>query len=146
MNSMAANIGGATIHSWGEIGFRDNAGTNCKPRQSDDKEVPSMNAKCASLRWLLVDEVEAAGSELLEQLSDSVCQHVPERRTKKVQGYSSIRPFGGVNTLLVGDFWQIPPVFQVASMSNPIWDSSSSECHGVVGAGEILEQASSEQP
>ena len=124
MNSMAANIGGVTIHSWGEIGYLDKSGTYCKPRQSDDRDVPSMNAKCASLRWLLVDEVEAAGSELLEQLSDSLCQHVPEsskykRRTENVQGYSSIRPFGGVNTLLVGDFWQIPPVGQVAIMGNP---------------------------
>ena len=39
----------------------------------------------------------------------------PSRQTN----YYEPRPFGGINTFLFGDFWQIPPTGQIAIMSNP---------------------------
>ena len=121
MNSMAANIDGLTIHSWGEIGFKDKNGNMCKPRRKDDRdEGPTMNAKCASLRWILVDEIEATGCELLTDLNDNVCKHASDAsRYKRAQPSGELRPFGGINVLFIGDFWQIPPVGQVAIMGNP---------------------------
>ena len=124
MNSMAANIGGSTIHSWGEVGFVDPLGNFRKARKQGEKDVPTMNTKCASLRWILIDEIEAAGCELLDDLNTSVQQHIPETSqykgvTQRSGGWHYVRPFAGVNTLFIGDFWQIPPVGQVAIMGNP---------------------------
>ena len=39
--------------------------------------------------------------------------------TQRSGGWHYVRPFAGVNTLFIGDFWQIPPVGQVAIMGNP---------------------------
>ena len=78
MNSMASNIGGVTIHSWGEIGFVDAVGNVRKPKKQDDKSTPTMNTKCANLRWVLVDEIEAAGCELIEDLNENVREHTPD--------------------------------------------------------------------
>ena len=124
MNSMASNIGGVTIHSWGEVGFTNKAGVYCKPRAQSEKDVPSMNTKCASLRWILIDEIEGAGCDLLAGLNNNVQQHTPDTSPYKrpkdtVSGTLPQRPFAGINTLFIGDFWQIPPVGQVAIMGNP---------------------------
>ena len=109
MNSMASNIDGSTIHSWGEVGFMDKTGQYCKPTRQAGKDVPTMNTKCASLRWILVDEIEAAGCELLTDLNDNVQQHTPDtspykRLRYKIDGWHSIRAFGGQNTIFIWVF------------------------------------------
>ena len=124
MNSMASNIGGSTIHSWGEIGFVDKTGNYCKPKQKNESDTPTLNNKCASLRWLLIDEIEAAGCELLTDLNDNMVLHTPDaapyKRPGKARNTCALPwPYAGVNTLFIGDFWQIPPVGQVAVMGNP---------------------------
>jgi len=124
MNSMAANIGGATMHSWGEIAFVDKKGNFIKAHTGEEKDVTNMSIKCSSLRWLLIDEIEAAGTEVLEEVEAHVSAGVPnksryKRRSRKDGDWLTPRPFGGVNTLLFGDFWQIPPVGQISIMGNP---------------------------
>ena len=54
----------------------------------------------------------------------NIRHHTPDtcmyRRTcASRKGWDQMRPFAVVNTLFVGDLWQIPPVGQVAIMGNP---------------------------
>ena len=135
----------------GEIGYVDKVGNYCKPRKGEDKDVPSMNVKCASIRWLFVDEVEAAGGELLEQLNENLGQHMPDssiykRRKEKIQGYSTIRTFAGVNTILVGDFWQIPLVGQVAIMGNPLGKSALGNATASAGLDKFWTRPTARHP
>ena len=69
---MAANIDGSTIHSWGNVTFVDRRGIEIKSRASDPESMAIKAAKNSKLRFVLIDEVEAAGVKLLGQLVESV--------------------------------------------------------------------------
>ncbi|MGE0044720.1 MAG: ATP-dependent RecD-like DNA helicase [Hyphomonadaceae bacterium] len=88
----AMNIGGQTVHSF--FGF--------PPRPLiNHAEKPnwffSKNAR--HLKRLIVDEVSMLRADVLDAMDHAL------RAARK-----SIRPFGGVQMLLVGDFYQLPPV------------------------------------
>lgn len=88
----AMNIGGQTVHSF--FGF--------PPRPLiGNLEKPSwFFARTArALKRLIVDEVSMLRADTL----DAMDQHLKVAR-------KSQRPFGGVQILLVGDFYQLPPV------------------------------------
>ena len=103
MNSMAANIEGQTVHSWGEVGFKTREGVYVKPSNShDDKNVPSMTMKCEQLRFLIIDEIEGVGAEVLNSLESRVASHTSNdqyKRSPKRKLAEVFRPFGGVNVL-----------------------------------------------
>ena len=128
MNTMANNVGGETMHSWGEIPFaRDDGKVNTR-NQSAAVDLSSMCLKCEALRFLIIDEIENAGADALAVLE----MHVTSAANKKlypfrpkVRGAMRPRLFGGVNTLVCGDWWQLPPVRQVSLCSNPLKAPSS---------------------
>jgi hypothetical protein len=118
LNSMASNIGGSTVHSWGRISFKDKRGVRIVPNESKEGADP-MNMKCAALRFLFVDEVEASGAETIGQLENNVQFNISSKNKFKYDAQKRLRPFGGVNTIFLGDWWQLRPTGQVAIMSNP---------------------------
>jgi hypothetical protein len=88
----AMNIGGQTIHSF--FGF--------PPRPligGADKPHYFFTRTARALRRIIVDEVSMVRADVL----DAMNQHLQVAR-------KSSRPFGGVQILLVGDFYQLPPV------------------------------------
>ncbi len=92
----ATHIGGFTIHSWAGIGI--------KPRLTDyDLDQIAQNKRIVDrvlfAHVLIVDEVSMLAAETLSMV-DAVCRTV--RRND--------RPFGGLQVILVGDFFQLPPV------------------------------------
>lgn len=88
----ALNIGGQTVHSF--FGFRPRAliGAPEKPNWFFTKAA-------RAVRRLVVDEVSMLRADVL----DAMDQHL------RIARKSSL-PFGGVQILLVGDFYQLPPV------------------------------------
>ena len=72
LNSMAANFDGATLHSFGEIAFKDRKGRTVFNTKKQDDDVSNMTIKCSALRVLIIDEIEAAGAELLADLEFTV--------------------------------------------------------------------------
>lgn len=129
LNSMAAGIGGQTVHSWGVVRFRGRDGTLVDPgvaRQGQDA-IEQMHVKCARLRFLFIDEIEATGAGLVAQLEDAVLRGVPQKNSYRyhtrldyIRMKGSLpRAFGGVNVFCVGDFYQLDPVGSVAFMGNP---------------------------
>ena len=92
----ATHIGGMTIHAWSGIGIRRDLDAYELDRISQGKGVAS---RIGSARVLIIDEVSMLSATLLSMV-DAVCREV--RRDQS--------PFGGLQVILVGDFFQLPPV------------------------------------
>jgi len=112
-NAAAANISGVTIHSWADIKWQDGG------QRAEPVDVSKVFLRCQSLRWLLVDEVSMVSAELLAQLQYAINQAMSSLGTYKARPDKSPRPFGGLNTLLVGDWWQLPPVKATSLTERP---------------------------
>jgi ATP-dependent DNA helicase PIF1 len=90
----ALNIGGRTIHSWAGVGIGDKTAA---------KYVEKMFFK-TKRRWkdtcvLFLDEVSMINAELFDKINIIA---------KKIRGSS--KPFGGIQIILSGDFFQLLPV------------------------------------
>ena len=88
----AMNIGGQTVHSFFGFPPRPLIGNHEKPNWFFTRTA-------RALRRLIIDEVSMLRADVL----DAMDQHLKVAR-------KSSRPFGGVQMLLVGDFYQLPPV------------------------------------
>ena len=131
LNSMAANIEGATIHSWGEIGFTDRRGQYISTKSKKEDEVSTVAGLLDFPRWILIDEIEACGAELQSMLDITVTIKAPKVSPYKLKN-GIYRAYGGVNVLKFGDFWQLPPTGSIAIMQDPRRASESA------GATSIL--------
>lgn len=94
----ALNIGGSTLHSWAGIGLAEEA-----PEQlvSTVRRHKSAKDRIKAAKILFVDEISMASAELLDKL-DFVLRFFRK----------SVRSFGGIQVVFVGDFLQLPPVFK----------------------------------
>lgn len=92
----ATHIGGYTIHSWSGIGIRRFLSAQDLDTVSQNKGVVQ---RVGSARVLIIDEVSMLSADVLLMV-DAVCREV--RRNHE--------PFGGLQVVLVGDFFQLPPV------------------------------------
>ncbi|MFT3728649.1 MAG: DEAD/DEAH box helicase [Terricaulis sp.] len=88
----AMNIGGQTVHSFFGFPPRPLIGNHEKPNWFFTRTA-------RALRRLIIDEISMLRADVL----DAMDQHLKVAR-------KSSRPFGGVQMLLVGDFYQLPPV------------------------------------
>lgn len=118
-NTMAANIGGHTIHHWASIPFRDNKGNVKGGGGGGKRDTRMLYHRCLNMRWILIDEISMVSAELLSELQYLVQQAVRNPGTYKVRSDKSKRVFGGINTLLFGDWWQLRPVRATALFDHP---------------------------
>ena len=89
-------IGGKTIHSWGSLGLG-----NRPPEYYSERILASWpkKTKWKKCRVLIIDEVSMLTAQFFELI---------EEVARNVRGSS--RPFGGIQVILIGDFYQLPPV------------------------------------
>lgn len=92
----ATHINGMTIHSWCGIGVRKSLSSHDLDALTANKRV-AQRVRNASV--LIIDEASMLSAQTLS-LAEAVCRTV---RQKDV-------PFGGLQVVLVGDFFQLPPV------------------------------------
>ncbi len=92
----ATHIGGMTVHSWAGIGIAEMLTSWDLDRIASTERVVKRISKA---KVLIIDEVSMLGANVLGMV-DAVCRAV--RRNDA--------PFGGLQTVLVGDFFQLPPV------------------------------------
>ncbi|HUU25188.1 MAG TPA: AAA family ATPase [Methyloceanibacter sp.] len=89
---------GITIHAWSGIGVRDALNRR-------DLDVLATNRRLAGriekAGVLIIDEISMLPARSLT-LVDTVCRHIRETPA----------PFGGLQVVLVGDFFQLPPVMR----------------------------------
>lgn len=90
------HIGGRTIHSFLGIGL---AKKTASELYATARKSPRIMKKLKDLRILIIDEVSMMNAELLDKIHEYL---------SIVRG--SMRPFGGVQVVLCGDFCQLPPV------------------------------------
>ena len=96
----ATHVGGMTLHSWSGIGI--------KKRLSDwDIEMIQAKEKTAlriiDAKVLIIDEISMLDAETLNSV-DRVLRTLRRRPMLPEQ------PFGGLQVIFVGDFFQLPPV------------------------------------
>lgn len=92
----ATHIHGSTIHSWSGIGVKEHISNYDAEIIANKKNIFT---KISKAKVLVIDEVSMISSTMLDNVS-RICQEV--RRIKE--------PFGGLQVVLVGDFFQLPPV------------------------------------
>ncbi|ELP86512.1 hypothetical protein EIN_034430 [Entamoeba invadens IP1] len=111
----ACNIGGTTLHSFAGIGLGDLSGDQLLTKVIKNSQ--------AFDRWkkaevILIDEISMISGELLEKL-DYVAKNIKRNQ----------QPFGGIQMIFSGDFFQLPPVsknqnikfvFEVAAWKNAV--------------------------
>lgn len=106
----AINAGGSTIHSFFQFAF-----TPFLPALKENGELDTNKSNLPSLKYnsqrlaifrnlelLVIDEVSMVRADLLDQMDITL------RQTRKKWHL----PFGGVQVLLIGDMYQLPPVVQ----------------------------------
>lgn len=92
----ATHIQGMTVHSWSGIGVRKTL-TDYEVDQIATNEYVAR--RIGRTKVLIIDEISMLDSRTLDMV-DRVCREV-----KHID-----EPFGGIQTILVGDFFQLPPV------------------------------------
>jgi len=105
-------VNGKTLHSWAGIGLGD------KPAPIIAQKI--LNSYPKKIKWqrcniLIIDEVSMMNAllfELLEEVSRLVRQNE--------------KPFGGIQVVLLGDFYQLPPVGKTEQeqkfcFESPVW-------------------------
>ncbi len=105
----ATHIGGTTIHSWYGIGARDSLTQYDLDTIASNEKIVRRIKKA---KVLVIDEISMLDGRVLEMV-DSVC------RTIKQSGEA----FGGMQTILVGDFFQLPPIAGRGEMSRFAFES-----------------------
>jgi hypothetical protein len=110
----ATHLGGMTIHSWSGIGIKT------KLDKRDLGKIVSneyITKRVRRAKVLVIDEVSMLSPETLSMV-DAICREIKQ----------SSDPFGGIQVVLVGDFFQLPPVVKFEAEDN--------------GQGELIDEPS----
>ena len=111
----ATHVGGMTIHAWSGIGIK---------RDLSDWDLEALLEREPLVRRvrlahvLIIDEVSMLNAHTLGMVDSAV-------RTLR----GSERPFGGLQIIFVGDFFQLPPVSKgeqsKVAFESPAWDEAN---------------------
>ncbi|KAJ1306990.1 hypothetical protein OPQ81_007970 [Rhizoctonia solani] len=94
----ACNIGGVTLHSFSGIGIGEGTPENLAVKIKRNKNASSRWLRC---KVLIIDEVSMLDGDLFDRLAKVACI------IRK-----SAKPFGGIQLIVTGDFFQLPPVMK----------------------------------
>ena len=110
----ATHLSGMTIHSWSGLGIRDYVMPEDLEKMMKKKPL---RERLTNTQVLIIDEVSMLSAKHLEALDQIL-------RYAKV----SFQPFGGIQVILSGDFFQLPPITRGAGLDrknfafmSPIW-------------------------
>jgi ATP-dependent DNA helicase PIF1 len=109
----AAQLGGTTVHAWSGIGTRSQITNAEMDAISKNRRVMDRIKKA---RALIIDEVSMLSGQTLSAVGQ-VCRHIRK----------SSAPFGGLQVVLVGDFFQLPPVMRRDERTGPEIESQDEE-------------------
>jgi len=116
----ATHVAGMTLHSWSGIGISEHLSEADIDRIASKEHVARRINKA---KVLIIEEISMLSAATLE-MADAVCREV--RRSEK--------PFGGLTVILVGDFFQLPPISRgggdgrltksaMFAYGSPVWEA-----------------------
>ncbi len=120
----ATHIGGMTIHSWAGIGIKENL---------TDRELDHLEQKAylwkrfQKVKVLIIDEISMLKDSTLNTI-DQVCKFFKRNDL----------PFGGIQVVFSGDFFQLPPIEKRNSESETLKISFDGETEIVYEDEEYL--------
>lgn len=92
----ASHLDGSTIHSWSGLGIQ----RNLKKENLDKiKNNTHLKEKIKPVKVLVIDEVSMLDSVNINDINNILCAI-----------HNNVLPFGGIQVVFVGDFFQLPPV------------------------------------
>ena len=100
----ATHLNGRTIHSWSGIGIASELSANLLKKIANNKSIVQ---DITQTDILIIDEISMFSAKHLDMVN-VICQRLR---------YSS-EPFGGLQIVLSGDFFQLPPLEKSSSLSN----------------------------
>jgi ATP-dependent exoDNAse (exonuclease V) alpha subunit len=107
----ATHIEGTTIHSWAGIGIKD---TLTDVDRLLMQKRPYLHERFLDTEVLIIDEVSMLDGKRLDLINE-VCQLFKR----------SIRPFGGMQIVLCGDLFQLPPITKKGQNPDFVFYSSA---------------------
>ena len=134
----ATHVGGMTIHSWSGIGIK---------RSVSDWDIEAIQGREKTARRimdakvLIIDEVSMLDASTLESV-DRVL------RVLRRGFFAEEKPFGGLQVVFVGDFFQLPPVSREGDARFAFQSQAWADANPVVaylseqhrqGSGKLLE-------
>lgn len=90
----ATHLNGTTIHAWSGLGVRDEIEPEFFENFRKDRKKIIKEADV-----LIIDEISMLHDYRLDLIND-ICRHIRK----------DVKPFGGLQVVLCGDFFQLPPV------------------------------------
>lgn len=109
----ATHLDGRTIHSWCGIGIEERLAPKDLKRIVNDEKIWE---RIRYARVLIIDEISMLSASRLD-LASYVCQAIRQ----------DARPFGGLQIVLCGDFFQLPPVAGLGQDKRFVFDSNTWE-------------------
>ena len=98
MGTAAFNIRGMTLSSMFSLGFNQEDNED-EFKQLNTEKANELTLAYKDVKLLIVDEVSMCGCKLLYKIN-----------TRLKQIFDHTKDFGGISLIVVGDFFQIPPV------------------------------------
>jgi len=94
----ATHIGGMTVHSWSGIGIKT------KLEKNDLNKIKASQyivRRITKAKVLIIEEISMLTGDTLSMV-DTVCREIKQNS----------KPFGGIQVIFAGDFFQLPPVIR----------------------------------
>jgi ATP-dependent DNA helicase PIF1 len=107
----ACNIGGVTLHSFAGIGLGKESAEELVKRI---KKNPKARNRWHRTRVLVIDEISMVDGDLFDKL---------EKLARILRNNG--RPFGGIQLVITGDFFQLPPVPDSGRMARFAFEADS---------------------
>jgi len=119
----ATHVNGVTIHSWSGVGIKEVITDRDIENVIDNK--PYLVRKMNMPRVLIIDEISMLSAQTLNNI-DQMLRGV---RNTLMTG----EPFGGMQIVVVGDFYQLPPVSKMGkkvefAFSSQAWKDAQFTC------------------
>lgn len=102
----ATHIGGMTIHSWSGLGIKNDLSIYDLEAMLEKEYVVKRLTKA---KVLIIDEISMLSSNTLDMI-ERVCSYVRQ----------SEKPFGGLQVVFVGDFFQLPPIVKMTEKQSSL--------------------------
>jgi ATP-dependent DNA helicase PIF1 len=110
----ATHVGGMTIHAWSGLGIKDHLTAQDLDSIASKEHLVRRHQKA---RILIIDEISMLSGEVVSMV---------DRILQETKG--SERAFGGLQVVMVGDFFQLPPVSKGGkpasfAFQSPSWEA-----------------------